>query len=76
MAQTVRGPEDSDAADVIVLNTCVVRQSAEDKVYGRLGQQPIHTISYWLVSGVPTNSPTTPRRIPEIQWPWSRRGHS
>ena len=30
--------EDSDSADVIVLNTCVVRQSAEDKVYGRLGQ--------------------------------------
>ena len=25
-----------DAADVIVLNTCVVRQSAEDKAYGRL----------------------------------------
>jgi len=30
--------DDSDAADVIVLNTCVVRQSAEDRVYGRLGQ--------------------------------------
>ena len=30
--------DDSDAADVIVLNTCVVRQSAEDKIYGRLGQ--------------------------------------
>lgn len=30
--------EDADAADVIVLNTCVVRQSAEDRVYGRLGQ--------------------------------------
>ena len=25
-----------DTADVIVLNTCVVRQSAEDKAYGRL----------------------------------------
>ena len=30
--------EDADAADVVVLNTCVVRQSAEDRVYGRLGQ--------------------------------------
>jgi tRNA-2-methylthio-N6-dimethylallyladenosine synthase len=30
--------QDADAADVIVLNTCVVRQSAEDRVYGRLGQ--------------------------------------
>jgi len=30
----VERPED---ADVVVLNTCVVRQSAEDKVYGRLG---------------------------------------
>ncbi len=30
--------EEADAADVIVLNTCVVRQSAEDRVYGRLGQ--------------------------------------
>ncbi len=27
----------ADQADVVVLNTCVVRQSAEDKVYGRLG---------------------------------------
>lgn len=30
--------EQPDDADVIVLNTCVVRQSAEDRVYGRLGQ--------------------------------------
>lgn len=30
--------EDADDADVIILNTCVVRQSAEDRAYGRLGQ--------------------------------------
>lgn len=30
----VEQPED---ADVVVLNTCVVRQQAEDKIYGRLG---------------------------------------
>lgn len=27
----------AEEADVVVLNTCVVRQSAEDKVYGKLG---------------------------------------
>ena len=27
----------AEQADIIVLNTCVVRQSAEDKAYGRLG---------------------------------------
>jgi tRNA-2-methylthio-N6-dimethylallyladenosine synthase len=32
------GPTDSlDDADVVVLNTCVVRQSAEDKAIGKLG---------------------------------------
>jgi tRNA-2-methylthio-N6-dimethylallyladenosine synthase len=32
------GPTDSlDDADVVVLNTCVVRQSAEDKALGKLG---------------------------------------
>ncbi|MFQ5460738.1 MAG: MiaB/RimO family radical SAM methylthiotransferase [Anaerolineae bacterium] len=29
--------DDPEAADVVVLNTCVVRQPVEDKVYGRLG---------------------------------------
>jgi tRNA-2-methylthio-N6-dimethylallyladenosine synthase len=29
--------DDAESADVVVLNTCVVRQQAEDKVYGRLG---------------------------------------
>ncbi len=31
-----RATRDAESADVIVLNTCVVRQSAEDKAYGRL----------------------------------------
>jgi len=31
-----RGTERAEEADVIVMNTCVVRQSAEDKAYGRL----------------------------------------
>jgi tRNA-2-methylthio-N6-dimethylallyladenosine synthase len=30
--------ETADEADVIILNTCVVRQSAESRAYGRLGQ--------------------------------------
>ncbi len=34
----LRHTDDPDNADVIVLNTCVVRQSAENRVYGRLGQ--------------------------------------
>lgn len=32
-----RPVEQADAADVVVLNTCVVRQQAEDKAIGRLG---------------------------------------
>jgi tRNA-2-methylthio-N6-dimethylallyladenosine synthase len=31
-----RAVDEAERADVIVLNTCVVRQSAEDKAYGRL----------------------------------------
>lgn len=30
--------DEPDAADILVINTCVVRQSAEDKAYGRLGE--------------------------------------
>jgi tRNA-2-methylthio-N6-dimethylallyladenosine synthase len=34
----------AEEADVVVLNTCVVRQSAEDKAYGRLSSlQPVKT---------------------------------
>ena len=30
--------ENMDAADLILLNTCCVRESAEDKVYGKIGE--------------------------------------
>ena len=33
-----RAADDPEDADIYVINTCVVRQSAEDKAYGRLGQ--------------------------------------
>jgi len=33
-----RAASDPDEADILVINTCVVRQSAEDKAYGRLGE--------------------------------------
>jgi tRNA-2-methylthio-N6-dimethylallyladenosine synthase len=40
----------ADEADVIVLNTCVVRQSAEDKAYGRLSSlRPLKTKNPELV---------------------------
>jgi tRNA-2-methylthio-N6-dimethylallyladenosine synthase len=40
----------ADDADVIVLNTCVVRQSAEDKAYGRLSSlRPLKTKNPSLV---------------------------
>ncbi len=40
----------ADEADVIVLNTCVVRQSAEDKAYGRLNSlKPLKTRNPGLV---------------------------
>jgi tRNA-2-methylthio-N6-dimethylallyladenosine synthase len=32
-----RPVEQAEGADIVVLNTCVVRQQAEDKIYGRLG---------------------------------------
>ena len=38
MADGYRVTEDMAGADLVVLNTCSVRQHAEDKVYSRLGQ--------------------------------------
>ncbi|MDI6413301.1 MULTISPECIES: tRNA (N6-isopentenyl adenosine(37)-C2)-methylthiotransferase MiaB [Streptomyces] len=34
----VRAPQGADAADVIVFNTCAVRENADNRLYGNLGQ--------------------------------------
>ena len=30
--------EEMDQADLIIINTCCVRETAEDKVYGKIGE--------------------------------------
>lgn len=43
----------AEDADIVVLNTCVVRQSAEDKIYGRLGSlKPLRERRPEMVIGV------------------------
>ncbi|UNS99375.1 tRNA (N6-isopentenyl adenosine(37)-C2)-methylthiotransferase MiaB [Streptomyces tubbatahanensis] len=34
----VRAPQDADAADIVVFNTCAVRENADNRLYGNLGQ--------------------------------------
>ncbi|WP_029391776.1 tRNA (N6-isopentenyl adenosine(37)-C2)-methylthiotransferase MiaB [Streptomyces xiaopingdaonensis] len=34
----VRAPENADGADVVVFNTCAVRENADNRLYGNLGQ--------------------------------------
>jgi tRNA-2-methylthio-N6-dimethylallyladenosine synthase len=34
----VRAPKDADGADVVVFNTCAVRENADNRLYGNLGQ--------------------------------------
>ena len=50
----------AEDADVIVLNTCVVRQSAEDKAYGRLSSlQPLKKKRPYIAWGVISESGAT-----------------
>jgi len=59
-------------ADVIVLNTCVVRQSAEDKVYGRLSSlRPLKERNPRLVIGV-MGCLVGPRQVDHLRerFPW------
>lgn len=34
----VRAPKDADGADLVVFNTCAVRENADNRLYGNLGQ--------------------------------------
>jgi tRNA-2-methylthio-N6-dimethylallyladenosine synthase len=48
-----RPTEDKHEADVILLNTCAIRENAEDKVFGELGHlKPLKTENPELVLGV------------------------
>lgn len=45
--------EDREQADVILLNTCAIRENAEDKVFGELGHlKPLKTLKPDLIVGV------------------------
>jgi tRNA-2-methylthio-N6-dimethylallyladenosine synthase len=68
-----RHTDDPQQADVIVLNTCVVRQSAEDKVYGRLSSlKPLKARRPGLVLGLMgclvgvKENGTLPKRFPYV----------
>ena len=37
VAQGLEATDDPEAADVVVLNTCCVRENADNKLYGTLG---------------------------------------
>ncbi|MBN1956091.1 MAG: tRNA (N6-isopentenyl adenosine(37)-C2)-methylthiotransferase MiaB [Anaerolineae bacterium] len=63
----------AEEADVVVLNTCVVRQQAEDKIYGRLGSlKPLKARRPEMVVGVMgclvglRNSEALSRRFPWV----------
>lgn len=65
--------ERAEDADVVVLNTCVVRQQAEDKIYGRLGSlRTIKATRPDMVIGLmgclvgPRPSKDLVRRFPEV----------
>jgi tRNA-2-methylthio-N6-dimethylallyladenosine synthase len=48
-----RHTDDRTQADVILLNTCAIRENAEDKVFGELGHlKPLKTLKPSLVLGV------------------------
>jgi len=65
--------EQAEEADVVVLNTCVVRQQAEDKIYGRLGSlRPLKAARPGMVVALMgclvghKPSPALARRFPQV----------
>ncbi|MFN8422908.1 MAG: tRNA (N6-isopentenyl adenosine(37)-C2)-methylthiotransferase MiaB [Anaerolineae bacterium] len=68
-----RWTEQAEDADVVVLNTCVVRQQAEDKIYGRLGSlRPVKAARPDMVIGLmgcvvgQKPAPAMVRRFPHV----------
>ena len=54
--------DDVDEADVVVLNTCCVRENADNKLYGQLGRLK-------SAEGAPSRSPDRGGRLPGAEGP-------
>lgn len=63
-------PADASSADIIVLNTCAVRKSAEDKVWSRLAEiaaarRKMKNMPVVLLAGCMAQLPSTAERVRE-----------
>ena len=61
-ADGMEATDDLDAADVVVLNTCCIRENADNKLYGHLGRLK-------SLKAVEARAPDRGRRVPRPEGP-------